>query len=56
MGRPTTASRCSQEAPVVVAGKPITVVCQKALAHKGEHQGPVKWPPRAAAPPPGRQL
>lgn len=46
MPRPTLASRCSQEVAVAVAGKPVTVICQKAEAHPGPHQGPVKWAPR----------
>jgi hypothetical protein len=46
MGRPTTASKCSQAAPVVVAGQPATVECTRGEGHKGVHQGPVRWAPR----------
>lgn len=37
-------------------GKPVAVICTKAEAHPGPHRGPVAWPKRAAAPPPGRKL
>lgn len=54
MARPTTANRCSQETTAIVGNQPVLVVCQKAEAHKGEHQGPVKWRSRGAEAPPGR--
>lgn len=55
-GRPTTWGRCAQEVPVLLMGKPVTVVCGKAEHHRGDHQGQVMWPPRVAAPPGRRQL
>jgi hypothetical protein len=54
-GRPTSANRCFQQVPVLLAGRTETVVCQKAQGHKGDHRGPLAWPVRAATPPPGRR-
>jgi hypothetical protein len=51
MPRPTSASRCSQEATVIVANQPVAVACQRAEGH----QAPVQWPSKATARPLGRK-
>jgi hypothetical protein len=55
MPRPTSASRCRQEATVIVANQPAAIACQRAEGHRGPHQAPVQWASRVAAPPSGRK-
>lgn len=50
MSRVTTANRCAQEIAVLLAGRTVVVICQKAQSHPGQHRGPVTWPGRPAAP------
>ena len=43
MSRVTSANRCAQIVPGSVAGKPVTLTCTKAEAHKGDHKGAATW-------------